>query len=126
MELTREERRAAALARAHPALAPSIEGAQRQEFFLKVAPFLIPGAPEVAIEGTEARVAEAGMARATGPGKFTDALDLHKTLEASGGKQFSMGSNLVRSTTCRCTVLGEHDLVYSKRPEALLPTRSRR
>jgi RHS repeat-associated protein len=47
-ELSKEDRMRAILIREHPSLAPSIEGAARQEWFLKVAPFLLPGAPEVA------------------------------------------------------------------------------
>ena len=60
MEVTKDERRAAALARAYPAFKGRIEAKQREEFFLKAAPFMLPGAPEVALESLEVRAA-AGM-----------------------------------------------------------------
>lgn len=47
MELSKEDRTNEMLARAYPQFAGRIHGAQRQEFFLKVAPFLIPGGPEI-------------------------------------------------------------------------------
>ncbi|MFF0284090.1 SpvB/TcaC N-terminal domain-containing protein [Rhodococcus aetherivorans] len=61
MELSRDDRRAEVLARAHPAFASTIHGKQREEFFLKAAPFLIPGAPEARLAGME----EAAVVNAT-------------------------------------------------------------
>ena len=57
MEVTKDDRRAASLARKYPALAPSIEGKQHQEWFLKVAPFAIPGAPGARLATAEIRAA---------------------------------------------------------------------
>ena len=92
MDVTKDERRAANLARAYPSLAPSIEGAQRQEFFLKVAPFMIPGAPEVgALEGLELGGAEAVARSAAGGAKFADAVELGTALDSAGGTRIFYG-----------------------------------
>jgi RHS repeat-associated protein len=62
--VTKPVRRATALAQKYPALAPSIEGSQREEFFITAAPFFIPEAGEARfLEGstssTLSRVADA-------------------------------------------------------------------
>jgi hypothetical protein len=93
MEVTKDERKAAALARAHPTFKGRIEARQREEFFLKAAPFWIPGAPEVGmVEATELRLVETALPRAaTAPTKFADAVELSTALDATGGTRIFYG-----------------------------------
>jgi RHS repeat-associated protein len=93
MEVTKDERRAAALAREHPTFKARIEAKQREEFFLKAAPFLIPGGPEVGmVEAAELRLAETALPRAAkAPAAFVDALELQTTLDSAGGTRIFYG-----------------------------------